>query len=149
MVKPALRAFLCLSLAALDAQAALAGTLRVAVGEVRNNRGRIHVDICSQAQFLKDCSYSAEAPARMGVTIVTLPNLPPGRYAAQVFHDENGNQKVDQLLFGIPKEGVGFSNDARIKLRPPRFDDAVFGFNGADETISLRLRYFLGARPRR
>ena len=39
-----------------------------------------------------------------------------GRYAVQAFLDENGNGEVDRALFGIPKEGVGFSNDAKIRL---------------------------------
>ena len=68
----------------------------------------------------------------------------PGRYAAQVFYDENGNHKVDRALFGIPKEGVGFSRDARIKLGPPKWADAVFDYAGGEQIIRLKLRYFIG-----
>jgi uncharacterized protein (DUF2141 family) len=72
--------------------------------------------------------------------------VPAGRYAAQVFLDENKNGKVDRALFGIPKEGVGFSNDARISLGPPKWADAVFTNTGAAQTIRLNLRYFMGAK---
>ncbi len=118
--------------------------LRVDVGNVRNDRGLVHVDICTRADFLKDCPVSVSAPARRGVTQIEIPNLPPGEYAAQAYHDENGNDKVDQGLFGIPREGVGFSNDAKIRLGPPRYRDAAFRFDGGRRMISIHLRYFMG-----
>lgn len=129
-----------------NAAPAPTGTLTVRIGNVRNANGVVHVDICPQAQFLGDnCIYVGDAPAQAGVTIVTVHGLPAGRYAAQVFQDENRNHKVDRALFGIPKEGVGFSNDARIGLGPPKWADAVFDFKGEAQTISLKMRYFLGA----
>ncbi len=122
------------------------GTLTVQISNVRNSTGTIHVDICSQDQFLGDnCPYVGDAPAHAGVTTVVVHNLPAGHYAAQIFHDENRNKKVDRALFGIPKEGIGFSNDARISLGPPKWADAQFTFNGDVQTIGLKTRYFMGA----
>ncbi|WP_404368142.1 DUF2141 domain-containing protein [Sphingomonas sp. MMS24-J45] len=120
------------------------GVLHVAVDNVRDRTGRVHVDICTQQQFLKDCPIAADAPARVGQSIVTLTGLKPGRYAAQVFYDQNGNGKVDRALFGVPKEGVGFSNDAKIRLGPPKWEEAFFDYDGRERTIRLRLRYFMG-----
>jgi len=40
-------------------------------------------------------------------------DIPPGTYAMAVIHDENMNGKLDTHLLGIPKEGFGFSNDAK------------------------------------
>ena len=115
------------------------------VSNVRNSKGLVHVDICPEAYFLKEnCNWSASGAAHAGVTVLTVQNLPPGYYAAQAFHDENSNKKVDRALFGIPKEGVGFSNDARISLGPPKWSDAMFKFDGKAQTIQLRMRYFLG-----
>nr|WP_231708203.1 DUF2141 domain-containing protein [Sphingomonas populi] len=125
------------------------GILHVQIGNVRTAHGRVHIDVCTQAQFLKDCPISAEAPARVGITTVSLTGLPPGRYAVQAFLDENGNGKVDQALFGIPKEGVGFSNDARIRLGPPKWTDAMFDTTGGEQTIRFNLRYFLGGDAKR
>lgn len=126
---------------------AVAGTLVVEVRNVRAARGSVHVDICPEAKFLADgCPWSATVPAQIGTTRVTVRNLPAGRYAAQAFLDENGNDKVDDALFGIPKEGVGFSNDAPIRLSPPKFSDAAFTFDGAGGEIALSLRYFMGPK---
>jgi uncharacterized protein (DUF2141 family) len=122
---------------------ALAADLQIAVTGVQNAKGVVHVDICTPETFLKDCAWSGKAPARAGTTIVTITGLPPGRYAAQGFHDENGNGKVDRGLFGIPKEGVGFSNDAPIRLAPPKLSEALFDFAGAETPrITFKLRYF-------
>ena len=115
--------------------------IEVAVGNVTVTQGRIHVDICSQSLFLTgDCTYSAEAPAKLGTTIVVVPDVPPGRYASQVFHDRNGNGKIDRGLFGIPKEPVGFSNDAPTHMAPPKWNAAVFTHGTEPQHIALNLR---------
>lgn len=133
---------ICLLLALTGiASSAAAATLKVEVREVQGARGTVHVDICTRDTFLKDCPISAEAPARPGTTIVTVPNVPPGRYAVQAFHDVNGNRKVDQGFLGIPKEDVGFSNDASLGLSGPKFDAAAFDVNG-DRELALTLHHF-------
>lgn len=118
--------------------------IEIAVTNVTQARGRVHVDICPEAKFLKeDCPWSGEAPATIGTTIITVPDVPPGRYAAQAFHDRNGNGKVDRALFGIPTEPLGFSNDAPVHMSPPKWADAMF-VHGADaQRITLKLRSFL------
>lgn len=133
------------SLLALAATAAPAAPLEIRVTNVRNATGTVHVDICPEAKFLKDgCPWSAEAPATAGTTVVTIADLPPGHYAAQAFHDENRNRKADRNLIGIPTEGVGFSNDAPIRLAPPKFADAAFDQGPAAQAITFRMRYFSG-----
>jgi uncharacterized protein (DUF2141 family) len=117
------------------------GSIEVAVSNVTTAQGRIHVDICSRPLFLTgDCTYSAEAPAKIGTTVVIVPDVPPGRYASQVFHDRNGNGKIDRGLFGIPKEPVGFSNDAPTHMAPPKWDAAVFTHGTEPQHIALDLR---------
>lgn len=123
------------------------GTLTINVDNVRVAKGRVHVDICPEAKFLKeDCPWSGNARAQVGVTSVSVGNLPAGRYAVQAFLDENSNGDVDRGLFGIPKEGVGFSNNAKIRLGPPKFAEAAFTFNGGAQAIHLNLRYFTGPK---
>jgi uncharacterized protein (DUF2141 family) len=85
-------------------------------------------------------------PARAGTTTITIPSVPAGQYAVQAFHDENANGEVDRAMFGIPREGVGFSRNARIGLGPPKRRDAFFVHQGRAEVISFSLRYFMGAK---
>jgi len=134
---------LCPTAARSGARVFGSATLQIEVTGVRNSKGVVHVDLCREAEFLKDCPVQASAPALAGKTIVTISNVQPGTYAVQAFHDENHNGKVDRALFGIPKEGVGFSNDAPIRLGPPKWKDAQFQL-GDDKGIAFKLRYFIG-----
>jgi len=118
-------------------------TLTVAVDNVRVAQGVVHIDLCHENEFLKDCPIGTDVPAVKGRTIVVLRGVKPGVYAVEATLDENHNGKVDRGLFGIPKEGVGFSNDAPIRLAPPRWKDAMFDLR-EDKTIALKLRYFTG-----
>lgn len=46
-------------------------------------------------------------------------------FSLKVLHDENMDGKVTKNWTGIiPKDGLGFSNGARIRFGPPSFDDA-------------------------
>lgn len=124
-----------------------AGSVTVNIGNVRNSRGKVMIDICPQNRFLEDtCAWHGEATARAGTTMVTVPNVPAGQYAVQAFHDENANGEVDRAMFGIPREGVGFSRNARIGLGPPKWRDAYFVHQGHAEVLNFNLRYFMGAK---
>jgi uncharacterized protein (DUF2141 family) len=126
---------------------AATGSISVEVGNVRSSRGRIVVDICPQDRFLDDgCVWHGEAQARAGSTVVTIANVPPGEYAAQAFHDENASGEIDRGVFGIPKEGVGFSRNAKIAWSPPKWRDAFFVHQARAEAIRFNLRYFMGAK---
>ena len=119
--------------------------ITIQIHNVRNSHGRVHVDICPRARFLADgCPWHASVPAQTGSATVTVPGVPPGDYAVQAFHDENSNDRIDRGMFGIPREGVGFSRDARILLGPPTWHDAEFTHGAAAQTIGFSLRYFTG-----
>ena len=126
------------------AQPASAAVVEIAVTGVVHARGHIHVDLCTQDTFLKDnCPYEGSAVATPGSTTVVIDGVPPGEYAAQVFHDEHDEGKVRRTVLGIPTEGVGFSNDAPLHLHGPKFKEAAFAVAHAIEHISLRLRKIL------
>ncbi len=129
-----------------DALAASSGTpITIQIHNVRNGHGHVRVDVCPHARFLEDgCPWHAEAPARPGTTTVTVPGVPPGDYAVQAFHDENDNDQIDRGIFGIPREGVGFSRDARIVFSPPKWRDAMFAHGATAQAIGFSLRYFTG-----
>ena len=116
--------------------------LRVVVEGVKSPRGHIRVDVCPMSDFLKDCRYGGVALATPGATTVIVKDLPPGTYAAQAYQDGNDNHSVDRNIIGLPTEGVGFSNNARIGLSPPSFGSAAFSYAGGEQTISFKLHHF-------
>ena len=117
---------LALLLTPAAAQAADA-PLVVAVSGVPSATGRVVVDVCPERQFTKArCRYTASAPAVAGTTLVRVPGVPAGRWAAMAWHDRNANNDVDRNVIGMPKEPIGFSNDVRVRMAAPRFADAAF-----------------------
>jgi uncharacterized protein (DUF2141 family) len=121
-----------------------AAPIEVLVSGVRSAQGKVWVSVCPEKQFLGDCPISASVPAQVGTVTVVLNNVPSGRYAVQAFHDANGNGKVDRNWLGLPREGIGFSNDAMPRLTYPRFSVAGFDHGTTAQRISVRIRYFLG-----
>lgn len=131
------------TVAARRGEAQETGTLRIVVTEVRVARGHVHVAVCPQAVFLKDaCVYKAIVPAKQGETTAIIAGMPPGTYAAQVYFDENDNDELDRNFIGIPREGVGFSNNPSFTFRAPSFADTSFAYDGVSGAISVRLRYY-------
>jgi uncharacterized protein (DUF2141 family) len=122
---------------------ARANTVLVTVTGVRNSHGHVRVAICSKADFLKPhCAYTGKAPAATGDVLVTVENVPPGTYAAQAFHDEKDTGRIDRTLLGLPEQGMGFSNGARMFFGPPRFTAAQVTVADPVTRIVMPLRYF-------
>ena len=129
-------------LIATPAAAAEPKALQVVVWNIKKAIGTVRVSICTKTTFLqRSCAWSGTAPATTPVTVVTVPGVPAGTYAAQVFQDENDSGKVQFNLLGVPKEGVGFSNDAPIHLKAPSFKDASFDYVEGGDPIRVKLRF--------
>jgi len=133
----ALPAALCL------ARPARAATVVVTLAGVRNNHGHVRVAICPKALFLHpQCPWFSSSPARPGDVLVTVTNVPPGTYAAEAFHDEDDNGKLERSFFGLPEEGMGFSNDAPMRFGPPAFGTASFYVGDKTTRIRFSVRYY-------
>jgi uncharacterized protein (DUF2141 family) len=67
--------------------------------------------------------------------------VPAGRYAAAVIHDENSNMKLDRNVFGIPKEGFGFSDNPQVVFSAPAFRKAAAPVTCPATRLDIRLIY--------
>lgn len=85
-------------------------------------------------------AYVTIDPATATATL-QFTDLPPGRYAAVLFHDENANRSLDTNFLGIPREGVAASNDAQMRLGPPKFKDAVFEITDGGAQLQVHMVY--------
>lgn len=131
--------FAVLSLIAVAVQA---GELAVTITDIRESQGLLMVSVVNSDAAWNNQAKPVAAQkiaAVKGEMTLNFPDLPPGKYAVQVMHDENGNNKLDANFLGIPSEGYGFSNNPNV-MRRAHFDEAVFEV-GADKTvITIRLR---------
>ncbi|WP_296945209.1 DUF2141 domain-containing protein [uncultured Massilia sp.] len=137
--RPFLRALLPLTLLAAAAGAA-AATVEVHVTGVMAGKGKVNVAVCDRERFLKQCAYSASAPAREGDNVVRIADVPAGNWAVLAYQDENANDELDRNIVGIPKENYGFSRDARGRFGPPGFDDAAIEVRGEVTQAAVKLR---------
>jgi uncharacterized protein (DUF2141 family) len=121
---------------------ALAAQLDIELTGVENDHGLVRVAVCTPATFTtKHCPFTGAAPAKGGSVVVSVPDIPPGRYAVQAYHDEDGNGRLRKGLFGLPAEAIGFSRDARIRLGAPSFEDAAIDVAEPVTATRLRLRH--------
>ncbi len=119
------------------------GVVEVTVTGVRNAHGHVLVALCDRATFLAPtCQYRGRVQAQAGAVTVRLTGVPPGVYAAQAYHDENDNNQLDRTLLGMPEEGMGFSNNAKMRFGPPDFADAAVQITAGGGVVQFALRYF-------
>lgn len=119
--------------------------IHVEVVGLHNNKGHVFCALYSSANgFPKDSQRAVQRDTSSisdRKALCEFSGLEPGRYAVSVFHDENSNGKLDTNFLGIPREGVGASNDARGHLGPPKFDAASFQFAGGRLNLKITINY--------
>ena len=114
--------------------------MTVTVTDLRNSKGIVRACMTAdEATF----PYGATAQAREGSVTFTFSGVKPGQYAIALLHDENSNGKADRALGMMPKEGFGFSRDAKVRMGPPRFSDAAIDIGAQDRNLTIRMRYML------
>lgn len=83
-------------------------------------------------------TFKKEVKSDTKVTTVIVPNLKKGWWAMAVLQDENGNKKMDYNFLGIPKENFGFSNNPKIFMAEPKYDECKF-YVQSDTTIRVNI----------
>jgi uncharacterized protein (DUF2141 family) len=122
------------------AQSGATVKLTVEASEVSGAMGSVKVSVWRDDKtFPKGEPYcGAEVEMKDGKATATFPNLEPGEYAVSAYHDMNHNGRLDTGFAGKPTEPYGFSNDAKGRFGPPKFDQARFRLD-KDKTISIHL----------
>lgn len=124
------------------------GEIAITVTDLRSTKGVVRACLTALESAFPQCdkdpaAHHVTATAAERVELV-FSGITPGRYAIALLHDENDNGKLDRALFGaMPKEGYGFSRDAKVRMGPPRFDAAAFDYDGSTAVQTIRMRYML------
>jgi uncharacterized protein (DUF2141 family) len=119
--------------------------IRVEIDGLRNDKGQVLCAIYLSADgFPKRADKAlahANSPISHAHAVCEFPDLNAGTYAISLFHDENSNGKLDTNFMGIPREGVGASNNAKGHFGPPKFDAAAFRFSGGRLELKITVNY--------
>jgi uncharacterized protein (DUF2141 family) len=124
-----------------------AGSVQVQITGLRSSKGAVLISIFNNAKDFPENANGAVGKTKVsivnGVVTHTFSDMPYGTYAIALLHDENNNLKMDFNIVGMPKEGYGFSNDAKVRLGPPSFEDAAFKLDATNKVIRIKCSYFL------
>ncbi len=118
-------------------------TMSIKVGGFESDSGKLMV-----AVYDNEDAYKAGKPRVKEAVLpisgrkaeVSFDGIPTGLYAVSVFHDENGNGKIDTNFIGIPKEAYGYSNNARGKKGPPKFADIAVTLKEGSNDIQITVK---------
>lgn len=127
-------------------QAPTQTSILVEIDGLRSNHGQVMACMTANPKAFPDCQKDPHArhltvPAVNGET-VQFKDVPQGRYAIALFHDENGNGRMDKMMM-IPREGFGFSRDAPLQFGPPKFGAASFQVGAVQFRTAIKVRYIL------
>ncbi len=112
-------------------------SITVEFSGMKSDDGDVYVALYNtEDSFLKKPMTGEIAKVNDKKATITFKNVTPGEYAISAFHDENDNKKMDTKIFGIPKEPIGMSNNAKGFMGPPKYKDAKFT---VDKNITLAI----------
>ena len=121
-----------------------AGEIRILVSNIEEKKGTIHYGVYNNPKLFPDENGKIlggfEEVSKVIEDGLLIEDLEESNYAIAIFHDKNSNDKFD-TFFSIPKEKFGFSNNARVFLGPPKFEDAsIFVGQNSSVEIMIELR---------
>jgi len=128
---------------AAPVQAADGSDVFVTVTNLRSADGKVRACLVTEHRKYYTCETPGVrrvAVPATGKVVLAFRGVQPGRYAISLIHDENDNDKADTTL-GIPKEGFGFSRNAKVRTGPPRFDKAAFDVGTAPVRQTVVMQY--------
>ena len=76
-----------------------------------------------------------------GKSTIIMKDIADGEYAITIIHDENDNGNLDTNFLGMPKEGVGVSNNAKGKMGPPGYEDSKFQLENKSMILNITMHY--------
>ncbi len=120
-------------------------SLTIEVNQLRNSKGVVQFALYDKDGSIPDEGYKKYYKISIGEIInnsskVTFTDIPYGKYAVNILHDENENGKIDKGLI-FPKEGIGFSNFQSIGFsNRPNFSKASFEIKES-KTITVKVIY--------
>ena len=120
-------------------------SLTVDVSELRNSKGTVQFALYNREDAFPDEHYKKYFKKLTGKIVngsstVTFENLPEGKYAVNILHDEDNDGKIKKGII-LPKEGFGFSNYKSIGFsNRPSFTKASFIILN-DKKIKVNIIY--------
>ncbi len=118
--------------------------ITVAVEGLRNDQGVVRCGLYNSPNGFREPGKEfkgAVAKISGGKANCVFNDVPPGTYAAAVFHAEHNETQLETGMFGKPKQGYGFTRDAKGTMGPPSFNAAAYAYKGGASTWPVKIQY--------
>jgi uncharacterized protein (DUF2141 family) len=119
--------------------------IQIEVSGISSKKGEILAALFSSEKgFPNDASKAyktAKATPANGKAIIFFNQIPEGKYAIALFHDTNGDGKLNTNILGIPKEGYGVSKNVRNLFSAPGFEESSFRHGKSKTSLSITIQY--------
>ena len=112
-------------------------TLTIEIQNLRSSNGQILLEVYDETH---KSIQGVTGKIENNTCIIVIRELEEATYAFRYFHDENDDEELGTNWMGMPKEGFGFSNDAKGKFGPPAFKKWVFNLTG-DQIMYCKPTY--------
>lgn len=119
-------------------------TLVVQIGNIRNSKGRIQLQVYkNQSTYSKETPwkefYVSKDDLNKKTLVYRITGLESGVYGVAILDDEDKDTKM-KFSWMIPAEGFGFSDYYHVGMSRPKFDDFKFSLTG-DKAVKVIIRY--------
>jgi uncharacterized protein (DUF2141 family)/4-amino-4-deoxy-L-arabinose transferase-like glycosyltransferase len=117
------------------------GSLTADITGLANDDGQVLVLLYDKEPMTQDPLMSKTVAIKGGKAQAIFEKLPYGDYGIAVYHDANSNDKPDFDSKGVPKEGLGFSNNNAIPTGPPVFESTKERFDASHMQFNIPVFY--------
>ncbi len=123
------------------------GELTINISNIKEGTGKVLISLYQHPDgfpYTPDKVFSLDKSEISNNTAsFNIEKLEVGTYAITLLDDENNNGDMDYNFLGIPKEGYGFSNNAKARgFSPPTFEDCTFVVKEGTSYIDIKVKYW-------
>lgn len=139
--------FLLLIILTLKSNSQNTATLILEVSGFKNDKGILHSHLFNDLNPDLFPTKSKQAFRQKSVEIntkltkIVYENVPYGKYAVTTHQDYDKNNRLDKNFIGYPAEPFGLSNNPKILINIPKFDECAFEINKPIIIIQLKLKF--------
>ena len=117
--------------------------LDITITGLTENKGTVFILLQNEEDYNNKeftMTYEDSSPVKESTIMRTI-NVTEGFYYISVFQDLNNNKELDENLFKIPKEPIGFSN-YDFKGFPKGFDEHKVYISNEHKSVEIKVKKF-------
>jgi uncharacterized protein (DUF2141 family) len=116
------------------------GELKIIIIGFEQITGTVKLSLYNaESTYMAESFMSASKKVENEETVIYFKDVPFGSYTFSLYHDSNGNNRMDKNMLGIPTEDYAFSNNADGRFGPPSYEKCVFEVNKSSIVQTIKL----------